>query len=77
VIKTTVNSISAASSSKEQTVVSGSFLIKQIGCSIAYIEFRVALGECSFFVFFILGADVFTEPEVVLFITFFVGVIVG
>jgi hypothetical protein len=77
VIKTTVNSIGTASSSEEQTVVSGSFLIKEISCSIAYIKFRVALGESSFFIFFILRADVFTEPEVVLFITFFVGVVVG
>ncbi len=75
-VKSAINSTSTATSGKEQAEVRCSFL-KEICFGIADVAFRVAFSESSHFIFFVLGCNVFAEPEVKLLVSFFVGVVIS
>jgi hypothetical protein len=77
VIVATVDSVGAAATREEETVVGCTLFIEEISCCVSDIEFGVAPGQGSFFIFFVLGADVLAEPKVVLLVSFLVSVIVG
>lgn len=72
-----IDSIGAAPSGEEETVVGASLFIEEVCSGVANVEFGVAPGEGSLFVLLVLRANVLAIPEVVLFISLFVGVVIG
>lgn len=73
----TVDSICTAASGEEETEISSTFFVEQIGSSIANVEFWIASGECGLLFLFVFGADILGIPEVILLISFFIGVVIG
>lgn len=72
-----VDSVGATASGKKETVESSSFFVEEVGSGIAYVEFRVAPGQGSLLIFFVFGTDILAVPEVILFVSFLVGVVIG
>ena len=72
-----VDSIGAASSGKKETEISSTFLIEEVSSCISDIKLRITSGKCGLLFLLVFSTDELGVPKVVLFISFFIGVVVG